>query len=100
MLLEDVERALVRGPLRLEERRLLRGLGRMQSYVPLQSAEKVPLRRDERVPARGPVIGMERGHERTLFFGPERRPLRVVERGLHKGLEFPLWSGGWSSEDG
>jgi hypothetical protein len=81
--------------LRLEERRLLRDLGRGLLRTQLQRSEQMPLRRDERVPARGPVIGKERGHERALFFGQERRLLRTEERGPHKGQEFPLWSGGW-----
>jgi hypothetical protein len=102
-----VEQALARGPLRPEELRLLRGLGRMQFHVPLWSAEQVLLRRDERVLARGPVTGKERGQERAPYLGPERRSLlaplryllRVRERRLHKGLQLPLWSGGWWSAD-
>jgi len=82
-----------RGLLRQGERRLLRYEGRAQFKAQLQEPEQVQVWMDEWTQERGPVFGLERGHERAPYPDPERRLLRTPERGPHQGQEFPLRSG-------
>jgi hypothetical protein len=93
-LLRSPEQARVRGLLRLRERWLQRCEGRAQFKAQLREPEQVQVRMDERAQVRGPVPVRERGHERTSHPDPERRLLRALERGPHKGQGFPLPSGG------
>ena len=107
------ERRLCFGPLRRQERALLRALGQERDIGPERGPKQRPLQyedpglvwRQEQHPeqallrfnepglVRGPVIGPERGQERPLHSAPHRWLLPVMEQGPHKGQALPPLSG-------
>jgi len=87
---QGLERVLLQGPARW----LLRDENRVLFRAQEQHREQALLRFDERVPARGPVVRPERGHERPLHLAPHRRLLRVPEQRPFRGQGLPQLSGG------
>ena len=59
----------------------------------VQHQEGTLLRIEERVQARGLVMGPERGHERLLYPVPWRRLLQVPEQGPLRGQALAQLSG-------
>jgi hypothetical protein len=94
VLLQGLVLAQKRGLLRQPERRLLRCEGRAQFWRQVQRREPALLRCHWRGLVRGPFIGPEQGHERSLRPAPWQRLLRVHERAQHRGQGLPQPSRG------
>ena len=71
--------------MRMQDRRLLRNDDRVRVRAQVQHQEGSLFRLEERVQARGLVMGPERVHEQPLYPVPWRRLLQVPEQRPHRG---------------